>query len=161
MQRALLKRAVAALTVVSATALCAVAGLVVVDIVRRAAIGVSLQGAVDLVQAGILIAAFAGLPVMAGRGGNIAVTELVERLPPPWPRRFEALAEGLSCLFFGAIAVYGAAQARALIAQGAVSQTLALPIAYYWVPFLLGCALASAVCAVRSVRLLQRRSDER
>jgi TRAP-type C4-dicarboxylate transport system permease small subunit len=58
-------------------------------------------------------------------------------------------------VFVAVLVRYAWAQAAQQIAKGDTSMTLAIPIAWYWAPLLVGLAISALACVVHAVRHFQ------
>ena len=125
----------------------------VVDVALRPT-GTAVFGVVDLVQLGVMAAAWLAIPYAFLTDSHVSVDLLAQTLPRRLSASLNALAAGLAAGLMALILVYGW-QAAAQQAQfGDVSQTLALPKTWYWAPLLFGAALsllATALIALGSL----------
>jgi len=143
------ERALATLAVAGVAALLAIALVVVADIVARRTLGQSLRGTIDLLQLGQMSCAFLALPWVFLRDAHIRVDLLVDRLAPRARATLRAVGTLVSAATMAALAAFAVGQAHIAFAQGDRSVTLGVPMLAYWMPVIVGLALA-LVAAVRA-----------
>lgn len=119
----------------------AVAALIV-DIATRKSIGFSILGMVDLNQLAQMACVFLVLPLAFLRESHITVDFVTDRLPARARAAIEALSALLGAALLAAILWFSIGQALIQIRQGDVSQTLGIPMQWYWLPLVLGLALS-------------------
>ncbi|WP_421710185.1 TRAP transporter small permease [Algihabitans sp.] len=125
----------------------------VVDVALRPT-GTGIFGVVDLVQLGVMAAAWLAIPYAFLTDSHVSVDLLAQGLPRRMSALLNALAAGLAAGLMALILVYGWQAAAQQARFGDVSQTLALPKTWYWAPLLFGAALsllATLLIAVRSL----------
>ncbi|WP_374466334.1 TRAP transporter small permease [Ferrovibrio sp.] len=137
-------------------ALCALlAGLATcADVVIRHAGGQGILGTVDITQLMIMAAAFLTIPYGFIADSHVAVDLGVERLPfriQAFCRMAAALCGALLML---AIAGFGWQQFNTVALMGDRSQTIALPMTWYWYPLLGGAVFAALMALVVALRHL-------
>lgn len=113
------------------------------DIAARKTIGFSITGTVDLTQLAQMFCVSLALPLAFLREGHVSVDFITDRLPARALTCLKGVAHLVCMVLLAAIAWYSLEQAGTQIAQGDKSQTLALPIALYWAPLLIGTLLAA------------------
>jgi TRAP-type C4-dicarboxylate transport system permease small subunit len=105
-------------------------------------------GVVDLVQLGVMAAAWLAIPYAFLTDSHVSVDLLADRMPPRLNAALKALGAGLAAGLMALVLVNGW-QAAAQQAQfGDVSSTLALPKTWYWAPLLAGAALSVLATAL-------------
>lgn len=114
----------------------------VLDIVLRKAGLFSWPGTIDVVQLCIMTAAFLSIPFAFITDGHVSVEILSERLGPRGQAVLRVLAAALGLVFMVAIAYYGLGAAMDQVSYGDRSQTIGIPIIWYWLPLLTGAALS-------------------
>jgi TRAP-type C4-dicarboxylate transport system permease small subunit len=133
-------------------ALMGAMSLTVADIVLRRLFGFALIGTLDLVQLCIMAAAFLAIPYGFVTGGHVGIEMATDRLPP----RALALAKTTAALagfaFMTAVGWFGLEQAVLQHGYGDVSQTVGIPMIYYWLPLLAGTGLSMLATAVLAAR---------
>lgn len=150
----LVLRAAELAAVLGAIALLCGMLVVLADVLTRRTLGSPLRGVNDLVQLAVIGSACLALPLAFARGSHVAVEFLTRRLPPPLQRALSWLVAAAEAGFLLMLFLFGLQQARLRLAMGDVSPTLGLPVAVYWLPYLLGIGLAlPAVAAGLADRL--------
>lgn len=105
-------------------------------------------GVVDLVQLGVMAAAWLAIPYAFLTDSHVSVDFLAQNLPVRLAAALRAFGAGLAAGLMALILVYSW-QAAAQQAQfGDVSSTLALPKTWYWAPLLAGAALSVLATAL-------------
>lgn len=122
------------------------------DIVLRQTARIALAGIVDVTQLLVMGAVFMTIPFAFFTASHIAVDLLVDRLPPRGIAVFKALGAAVAGAFMAACLVYGWQQAAQQHGYGDRSQTIGIPILFYWGPLLLGCGLSAVAAALLSLR---------
>jgi len=133
----------------------AVAALIV-DIATRRSIGFSILGMVDLNQLAQMACVFLVLPLAFLRESHITVDFVTDRLPARARAAIEALSALLGAALLGAILWFSVGQALIQARQGDVSQTLGIPMLWYWLPLLLGVALSVLAVLLVALRAMRR-----
>lgn len=127
-----------------------------VDILSRKLLGVTYQGTIDLVQLCVLAAAFLSIPYAFISRSHVAVAIFTDRLEGRWREAISALSALLGCAIMAAFSWFGIGHAGMQIEYGDVSQTIGIPIAWYWAPVIYGTLLSSLVTLVMGVESLSR-----
>ena len=135
-----------------ALCLCAVVAVIVVDVLIRRSIEVSIAGTVDITQLFVMACAFLAIPLAFMRNAHVSVEFVTDRLPPRLLAALNALNMLLSAGLMIALLVYGYQQSLLQVANGDRSQTIGIPIVWYWAPLLLGMALSVLACILLAVR---------
>ena len=115
----------------------------VADVALRRTAGIAIIGTVDLTQLFVMAAVFTGIPYAFMTGSHVSVDLFVDRLGPRATELGKALGALLGCALMTLVFRYGLAQAQLQLAYGDVSQTIGIPILWYWLPLLVGGALAT------------------
>lgn len=138
-------------------------GMVALDVVIRKMMQRSLVGTVDVTELVVIIAAFSALPLVFLRRAHVSVEVATDGLPERGREFFNGFGALLGAGLFAAIGYYAFQPARLSIAAGDVSQDLAIPLFWYWLPMIAGCflgALAAVVAALTHFRLAFSRASE-
>ncbi len=112
------------------------------DVLMRNLLGVAVIGTLDMIQLCIMATAFLAIPYAFMTGGHVGVELFTDPLPPRGVALVKAIAAAVGLLFMAGVGVYGWGQAAQQIAYGDSSQTIGIPMAWYWAPLLLGAALS-------------------
>jgi TRAP-type C4-dicarboxylate transport system permease small subunit len=127
-------------------------GASIIDIVGRRTIGFTILGIVDITQLLVMSCICLGMPFAFIREGHVGVTFVTDRLPPTALGALKFVVAVVSCAFVAALAAYASAQAAQQIGRGDSSMTLAIPIAWYWAPLLVGLTISALACLAHAVR---------
>ena len=123
--------------------------LTVADIVGRRLFGSTIPGMVDLTQLLVMNAVFLWIPYVFECRANVEVDLLFERLPGAARRWLERLWPVLGAAFLLVAAWYAGRTALQVFEYGDSSQTIGVPMIWYWAPVLFGTVLAAIVCVVQ------------
>jgi TRAP-type C4-dicarboxylate transport system permease small subunit len=125
--------------------------LTMTDIGLRSVSTLTVKGIVDIMQLCVLIGAMLAIPYGFLTDQHVAIDVFAER----WPERVQValriMAAALGALFLGAVAWFSFRQA--VTEAGDRSQTIGIPMYWYWAPFLAGIALSVLANIVLMVRL--------
>ena len=135
-----------------ALALLAGMGLIVFDVIRRTAQGVSLQGSLDLVRLCVMTCAFLSIPLVFLSEKNVAIEFPTDGLSPRWSSMLRGVVALISGGFLVTILVFGFGTARQQIVNGEVSQTLGIPGIWYWLAYVVGCGLGVVATLMLAIR---------
>lgn len=127
-----------------------------IDILSRKLLGVTYQGTIDLVQLCVLAAAFLSIPYAFISRSHVAVAIFTDKLHGRWREAISTLSALLGCAIMAAFSWFGIGHAGMQIEYGDVSQTIGIPIAWYWVPVLYGTLLSTLVTLMMTVESLWR-----
>ncbi|MGD8429693.1 MAG: TRAP transporter small permease [Ectothiorhodospiraceae bacterium] len=125
--------------------------LVVSDIVLRATVSYSITGVVDITQLCVMAVAFWTIPFAFIREGHVGITMATDWLPPRAVALLDTLAAAGGLVFVAMLTRYGYAQAMLAMQYGDSSQTIGIPMIWYWAFLLSGGALS---CLATSVMML-------
>jgi TRAP-type C4-dicarboxylate transport system permease small subunit len=126
------------------------------DIATRRVLDLNLVGMVDLTQLMVMASAFACIPLTFLREAQIEVDFVTSHLRA---RTYAALrcATALGCAGFMALVTQTtAAAALQALRHGDRSSTLALPMVWYWLPVVAGCALSALACVALAAAQARR-----
>lgn len=137
-------------------AVCALlAGIVTcADILTRNLGGQGILGTVDITQMLIMATAFLTIPYGFVSDSHVAVEIGVEKLPFRAQALFRAMAALLGALLMLAIGWYGIGQFATVGLMGDKSQTIGLPMTWFWYPLLGGSFFSAAIAVVVMLRHL-------
>lgn len=145
-----LSRLAGVFAVAGAAIAMAVALMVVVSIVGRAAFSKPIPGDVELVQFGIALAISLGLPWCQVRRGNIIVDFFTQRASPRAQRALDAAGALLLALMCALLAWRTSAGAFAVHAAQETTMNLELPMWWTYASLAPGLALAAAVALAQA-----------
>ena len=124
----------------------------VFDISARRSVGFTVPGMVDLTQLFVMACVFLAIPHAFMREAQVGVDFLTDKLPPRALAALKSLIAVTSAVLMGGSMAYSAAQAQRQIESGDMSQTIGVPIVWYWLPLLVGLGLAAIVCLILAAR---------
>ncbi len=146
----------AALAAGGVLCLLAAVALTVGDVALRRSVGVAVPGTVDLTQLCVVACVYAAMPYTFLVGGHVAVEVITERLPPRAVALCELLALLLSLALMLGLFRYALDQAILQHGYGDRSQTIGVPILFYWTPLLAGLLLSALACGLLAAGRLRR-----
>ena len=132
-------------------ALMGAVGVTMTDIVLRPS-GGAVAGVVDIVQLLVMTGAFLALPYTFISDGHVSVDLVAQNLPP---RASALLRLGAAILGTGLMALVMRYGWQSMMQQrrfGDVSQTIGIPMTWFWAPLLFGLALSSIVALFLAAR---------
>ncbi|MFD1795216.1 TRAP transporter small permease subunit [Paracoccus aurantiacus] len=138
------------LAAIGVLAYCAAALVSVADVIGRR-IGTPVPGVVDLVQLFIMAGAWLSIPWGFSVAAHVGVDFLLERIPEGLARLLRIIAAIAAIVLMVLIFVECIPTYRMQVMLGDKSQQLGIPIAFYWLPLLLG--VAASVLALIPVLL--------
>jgi TRAP-type C4-dicarboxylate transport system permease small subunit len=133
---------VRSLAILGVVCLCLAVGLTIVDVALRRTAGVAIVGVADLTQLAVMYAVYFGIVYAFIDRSHVAVTVVTDLLGPRVKSLVSAFwwGVGIPVLCFMA---YAAWQQAAMQYQfGDLSQTIGIPMSFYWAPVLIGLALS-------------------
>jgi TRAP-type C4-dicarboxylate transport system permease small subunit len=113
-----------------------------------------LFGVVDIVQLGVMAAAWLAIPYAFMTDSHVSVDLLAQNLPVRLAAALRALGALLAAGLMALVLIYGWQAAAQQARFGDVSSTLALPKTWYWAPLLVGAGLslvATTLIALQAV----------
>jgi TRAP-type C4-dicarboxylate transport system permease small subunit len=127
----------------------------VADIVLRP-FDTAVPGVVDMVQLAVMAGAFLAIPYTFMSDGHVSVDLLARHLPDRVSALLRLLAAVLASGLLALMARYGWGSAWQQHAFGDVSQTIGIPIVWYWSPLLAGLVLSTLATLLLTARELGR-----
>lgn len=120
------------------------------DIFARKLFDYTYQGTIDIVQLCVLSAAFLSIPYAFISRSHVAVAVFTDRFGARGRAAISSLAALLATVIMAAFSWFGFHHASMQMEYGDVSQTIGIPIVWYWSPVIYGCALSSLISLVMS-----------
>jgi TRAP-type C4-dicarboxylate transport system permease small subunit len=127
--------------------------LTMADIGLRSVSTLTVKGIVDIMQLCVLAGAMLAIPHGFITDQHVAIDLFVERLPARVQVALRVFAALLGIAFLAAVFWFGLQQA--MTEYGDRSQTIGIPMIWYWVPFLAGMGLSVLASLVVAMRLLR------
>lgn len=127
--------------------------LTMTDIALRSVSALTVKGMVDMMQLCVLTGAMLAIPYGFLTDQHVAIDVFAERMPARVQTALRIAAALLGMLFLGAVTWFSYWQA--MTEYGDRSQTIGIPMIWYWTPFLAGMALSVLANVLLMVRLLR------
>jgi len=121
------------------------------DIATRRVIQLQISGMVDVTQLMVMACAFLCIPYTFMKEAHIDVDFVVNTLPLRVRYVMMSLWGLTGAAFMGTVTWYAGIAASQALTNGDSSTTIGVPMVYYWVPLLFGCALSALVCTALAV----------
>lgn len=126
------------------------------DIASRPIVSLNVVGMVDVTQLLIMACAFLCMPYTFAREAHVDVDFIVNHLHARLRLALMALWNLCAGFFMAMVTWYAGVAAFQALANGDTSNTIAIPITWYWWPLLFGCGLSVVVCFLLCVSYLAR-----
>lgn len=136
-------------------AFLAAVALTVVDIALRSVSTGTVKGAVDLGQLCVMFGAMLAIPYGFMTDQHVAIDLFTNRLPGRVQVGLRVFAAILGAAFLGGVFWFSLQQALIEIAGGDRSQTIGIPMSWYWAPFLVGIGLSVVSLLVVAIDLMR------
>lgn len=140
-------------------ALLGVVSVTTADVCLRRTLGITVEGNVDVTQLLVMAAASLAIPFTFMTNRHVVVTVLSDRLGARKQLLLKGIAALLSAAFMAIIFVYGWQQAALQVRMGDVSQTIGIPMIYYWVPLLTGTGMSAVVTILLALGFVRAAFD--
>jgi TRAP-type C4-dicarboxylate transport system permease small subunit len=150
----LIERALKGIALAGTAAFVAGVLLTMADIGLRSFSTLTVRGVVDLVQLCVMIGAMLAIPHGFLTDQHVAIDILADRLPHRVQVALRVIAAVLGTAFLAAVFWFSLLQAGN--EAGDRSQTIGIPMAWYWAFFLLGIGLSALANVVLALRLIRR-----
>ncbi len=124
----------------------------IADILARKLAGYTYSATIDVVQLLVLAAADLRSPYAIAIRSHVAVDVLANPLGIRGRALTDLLTACLGTLLLTSFAWFGGEQASLQHSYGDASQTVGIPMIWYWLPLLYGCVLSALMCGVLAVR---------
>lgn len=116
--------------------------LTVVDVVLRKVSNTTVSGMVDIVQLCVMVAAMLSIPYVFLVDQHVSIDLFTQHMPGVLQRVLRVFSAVLGMVLLLAIFRFSLAQALLEHSYGDRSQTIGIPMLWYWVPLLAGMAVA-------------------
>ncbi len=126
------------------------------DIASRPIVSLNVVGMVDVTQLLVMACAFLCIPYTFAREAHVDVDFIVNHLHARVRSALMALWNLCGVFFMGMVTWYAGVAAWQAQANGDTSNTIAIPMTWYWGPLLFGCGLSVVVCLLLCVSYLMR-----
>jgi TRAP-type C4-dicarboxylate transport system permease small subunit len=129
--------------------------LTMLDIGLRSVSTLTVRGIVDIMQLCVLVGAMLAIPHGFVADQHVAIDVFAERMPVKVQIVLRVFASVLATLFLAGVFWFSLQQAITESTGGDRSQTIGIPMMWYWAPFLVGIALSVIASILVIVRLLR------
>ncbi|MFD1343303.1 TRAP transporter small permease [Litorisediminicola beolgyonensis] len=140
-----MKRATFLLAIAGTMAFLAAVLLTVIDIALRSVSGLTVPGLTDIVTLCTMIGALLAIPYGFAADQHVAIDVFTEKMSKGTQRALTIFAALLAFAFLAGAAWFGAEQMLREWGYGDRSQSIGIPMVFYWLPLVLGLALAALV----------------
>lgn len=153
-----MKRATLSLAILGTLAFLAAVALTVIDIALRSVSGYTVHGLTDIVTLCTMIGAMLAIPYGFAAQEHVAIDIFTSRMPERIQAWLAIAAALLAFCFLAGAAWFGAQQMLREYGYGDRSQSIGIPMVWYWLPLVGGMALAAVanlwliLCQVRLLR---------
>ena len=144
------------LALAGTVAFLAAVGLTMVDIGLRSVSSHTVKGVVDLGQLCVMIGAMLAIPYGFATDQHVAIDMIAERFPRRVQVALRVLAALIGAAFLAGVFWFSLQQALTEHAGGDRSQTIGIPMIWYWIPFLAGVGLSVLALLVVAGQLVMR-----
>lgn len=127
--------------------------LTIADIALRSVSTLTVLGIVDIMQLCVMVGAMLAIPQAVMSDQHVAIDVFTDLMPARVQLALRLFAALLGLLFLGAVTWFGYRQAMTEMAGGDRSQTIGIPMTWYWAPFLAGMGLSAIAYVARLVTL--------
>lgn len=148
-------RAMRMLALAGTLAFLAAVALTVVDIGLRSVSTGTVQGAVDLGQLCVMVGAMLAIPYGFITDQHVAIDLFTDMLPSRVQLVLRVFAALLGAAFLSGVFWFSLQQALIEHAGGDRSQTIGVPMIWYWIPFLTGIGLSAVATLAVAADLLR------
>jgi TRAP-type C4-dicarboxylate transport system permease small subunit len=142
------------LALAGTVAFLAAVALTMVDIGLRSVSSHTVKGVVDLGQLCVMIGAMLAIPYGFATDQHVAIDMIAERFPRRVQVGLRIVAALIGAAFLAGVFWFALQQALTEHAGGDRSQTIGIPMLWYWIPFLTGIGLSVVALIVVAARLL-------
>jgi TRAP-type C4-dicarboxylate transport system permease small subunit len=133
----------------------AAVALTMIDILLRTLSTGTVRGAVDLGQLCVMIGAMLAIPYGFATDQHVAIDLFVDRMPLRMQLGLRIFAAVIGALFLAGVFWFSLQQALTEHAGGDRSQTIGIPMTWYWAPFLAGIGLSVLATLAAALELMR------
>ena len=131
-------------------------GLTVTDIALRSVSGLTVHGLTDIVTLCTMIGAMLAIPYGFATDQHVSIDVFTSRMPSRLQRALRIFAALLAFAFLGGAFWYAIPQVMTAYTYGDRSQSIGIPMVWYWLPLLAGLGVAALVNLVLALRGILR-----
>ncbi|MDQ0313747.1 TRAP transporter small permease [Amorphus orientalis] len=133
--------------------------LTVIDILLRSVSTLTVHGLTDIVTLCTMIGAMLAIPYGFASDQQVSIDVFTSRMSPRLQAGLRVFAALLGLIFLAGVTWFASGQMLTEYGYGDRSQSIGIPMVWYWIPLLTGIGLAAIVnvaLAVREIRSLIR-----
>lgn len=127
-------------------------GLTVTDIALRSVSGLTVHGLTDIVTLCTMIGAMLAIPYGFATDQHVSIDVFTSRMPPRLQRGLRVFAALLAFAFLGGAFWYAIPQVMTAYTYGDRSQSIGIPMVWYWLPLLIGLGAAALINLLLAIR---------
>ena len=131
-------------------------GLTVTDIALRSVSGLTVHGLTDIVTLCTMVGAMLAIPYGFATDQHVSIDVFTSRMPARLQRALRIFAALLAFAFLGGAFWYAIPQVMTAYTYGDRSQSIGIPMVWYWLPLLLGLGAAALVNLYLAMRGILR-----
>lgn len=135
-------------------------GLTVLDIVLRSVSSMTVHGLTDIVTLCTMFGAIFAIPYGFAMDQHVVIDVFTSRLPDRVERSLMMLAAFLSLVFLGGVCWFSSQQMITEYGYGDRSQSIGIPMIWYWLPLIAGIGVSALVNLWVIWRLATGRNDK-
>ena len=150
-----MRRAMKLLALAGTLAFLAAVAITIVDIGQRSVSTCTVKGAVDIGQLCVMIGAMLAIPYGFIADQHVAIDLFTDRMPRRLQLALRIFAALLGIAFLSGVFWFSLEQAMIEHAGGDRSQTIGIPMTWYWLPFLTGIGLSVIATVAVAIDLLR------
>lgn len=129
--------------------------LTVIDIALRSVSTLTVYGLTDIVTLCTMAGAMLALPYGFAADQHVSIDVFTSRMPPAIRRWLAVLAHLLGFAFLSGVFWFGSQQMLIEYGYGDRSQSIGIPMVWYWVPLLIGIGLSALINVWLLIRALR------
>ena len=134
--------------------------LTVLDIVLRSVSTATVHGLTDIVSLCTMIGAMLAIPFGFASDQQVSVDVFTARMAPTVQRRLMLASALMGAVFLAGVFWFSTEQMLLEAGYGDRSQSIGIPMVWYWIPLLVGVGLSVIVTLWLAVRLALRPTAE-
>ncbi|MGX1306578.1 TRAP-type C4-dicarboxylate transport system permease small subunit [Amorphus suaedae] len=127
-------------------------GLTVTDIALRSVSGLTVHGLTDIVTLCTMIGAMLAIPYGFATDQHVSIDVFTSRMPARLQRALRIFAALLAFAFLGGAFWYAIPQVMTAYTYGDRSQSIGIPMVWYWLPLLIGLGAAALINLLLAIR---------
>ncbi|WMS41594.1 TRAP transporter small permease [Acuticoccus sp. MNP-M23] len=154
-----MRKLTTALALLGTSAFLVAVVLTVIDIVLRSVSTLTVHGLTDIVTLCTMIGALMAIPYGFAHDEHVSIDVFTVRLPAGVQRACALFAALLGLVFLAGATWFASQQMLMEWGYGDRSQSIGIPMVYYWLPLLIGLGIAALANLWLIVRILRGITD--